>query len=316
MKILFTGASSFTGFWFIRELAAAGHSVTAVFRRQTEEYPDVTRRHRVALASATSRPVYGCCFGDERFLALISEGGWDLLCHHAAEVTNYKSPNFDTVAALRNNTNNLPVVLDALQASGCRRLLLSGSVFEGGEGAGSQGLPDFSPYGLSKALTCRMFAYYCERAGVGLGKFVIPNPFGPFEEPRFTAYLMKTWLAGATAVCSSPAYVRDNIHVSLLAKVYARFAAEFPATAVTRINPSGYAESQGAFTVRMSQEMRPRLKLPCLVELKKQIDFSEPRVRINTDIPDVDAVGWDEPSAWDEMAHFYQRTHAAHVDPR
>ena len=93
-------------------------------------------------------------------------------------------------------------------------MLLSGSVFEGGEGAGSQGLPDFSPYGLSKALTARMFAYYCQRAGVGLGKFVIPNPFGPLEEPRFTAYLMKTWLAGATAVCSSPAYVRDNIHVS------------------------------------------------------------------------------------------------------
>jgi nucleoside-diphosphate-sugar epimerase len=110
MKILFTGGSSFTGFWFIRELAAAGHSVTAVFRRQTEEYPDVTRRNRVILASATSRPVYGCCFGDERFLALINEGGWDLLCHHAADVTNYKSPNFDTVAALRNNTYNLSAV--------------------------------------------------------------------------------------------------------------------------------------------------------------------------------------------------------------
>ena len=34
MKILFTGGSSFTGMWFIRELAAAGHEVTAVFRRR------------------------------------------------------------------------------------------------------------------------------------------------------------------------------------------------------------------------------------------------------------------------------------------
>ena len=99
---------------------------------------------------------------------------------------------------------------------------------------------------------------------------------------------MKNWLAGATPACSSPAYVRDNIHVSLLAKVYAQFAADFPATGFTRINPSGYAESQGAFTLRLAQEMRPRLGLPCLVELKKQIDFPEPRVRINTDIPDTD----------------------------
>ena len=116
MKILFTGASSFTGFWFIRELAAAGHAVTAIFRRRAEEYADEVRRQRVALVSKVSRPIYGCSFGDEKFLALIREGGWDLLCHHGADVTNYKSPDFDVVAALRNNTHNLPAVLEALGA--------------------------------------------------------------------------------------------------------------------------------------------------------------------------------------------------------
>jgi nucleoside-diphosphate-sugar epimerase len=186
-------------------------------------------------------------------------------------------------------------------------VLLTGSVFEGGEGAGSQGLPDFSPYGLSKALTARMFHYYCDRAGIGLGKFVIPNPFGPYEDPRFTAYLMKTWLAGGTPACSSPDYVRDNIHVSLLAKAYARFAAELPAAGFARANPSGYAESQGAFALRLAQEMRPRLELPCPVDLKKQVDFPEPRVRINTDLPDADALSWDESAAWDDMARYYRR---------
>jgi UDP-glucose 4-epimerase len=309
MKILFTGGSSFTGFWFIRELAAKGHSVTAVFRKQAEEYSDVTRRERVALTSAVSRSIHGCSFGDERFLSLLTEGGWDLLCHHAADVTNYKSPDFDAIAALRNNAHNLPAVLDAMQAAGCQRVLLTGSVFERGEGAGSQRLPGFSPYGLSKTLTAETFVYYCKRASVGLGKFVIPNPFGPFEEPRFTAYVVKSWLAGATAVCSSPAYVRDNIHISLLAKAYVQFATEFPASVFTQTNPSGYVESQGAFTLRIAQEMRPRLGLPCLVELKKQVDFPEPSVRINTDILDGDALGWDESSAWDEMARYYQRIH-------
>jgi UDP-glucose 4-epimerase len=307
MKIVLTGGSSFTGFWFIRELAAAGHDVTAVFRKRAEEYSDEVRRQRVAIASKASRPVHGCSFGDAKFLALIGEGGWDLLCHHGADVTNYKSPDFDAVAALQSNTQNLSAVLEALVAADCRRLLLTGSVFEGGEGAGSEGLPDFSPYGLSKALTVQMFRYYCARTGLGLGKFVIPNPFGPYEEPRFTAYLMKNWLTGATPVCSSPVYVRDNIHVLLLAKVYARFATEFPATGFSRLNPSGYAESQGAFTLRLAQEMRPRLGLPCPVELKKQIDFPEPRVRINTDLPDVNALGWDESAAWDAMACYYQR---------
>jgi UDP-glucose 4-epimerase len=306
MKILFTGGSSFTGFWFIRELANAGHNVAAIFRKRADEYPDEVRHRRVALASQAGRPVYGCSFGDERFLALIREGGWDLLCHHAADVTNYKSPDFDAVTALRNNTHNLSAVLKALMTAGCRRLLLTGSVFERGEGAGSQGLPDFSPYGLSKALTAQMFRFYCVRAEMGLGKFVIPNPFGPFEEPRFTAFLMKSWLAGATPACSQPSYVRDNIHASLLAKAYARFAEGFPAVGFTQINPSGYAESQGAFTLRLAHEMRPRLGLPCLIELKKQVEFPEPRVRINTDPPDADVLGWDESAAWDEMALYYE----------
>ena len=308
MKILFTGGSSFTGFWFIRELASAGHNITVVFRRQAEEYADGLRRQRVALASQVGQPIYGCWFGDERFVAMTREGGWDLLCHHAADVTNYKSPDFDVVAAVRNNTHNLPAVLEALTTTGCHRLLLTGSVFEGGEGAGSQGLPNFSPYGLSKALTAEVFRFYCARAGVGLGKFVIPNPFGPYEEPRFTSYLMKNWLAGATPVCSQPAYVRDNIHTSLLAKVYAKFAEEFPAAGFSRINPSGYAESQGAFTLRVAREMHSRLGLPCPIELKKQVEFPEPRVRINTDPPDADALGWDESVAWDEMARYYQRS--------
>jgi UDP-glucose 4-epimerase len=306
MKVLFTGGSSFTGFWFIRELAVAGHHVTAIFRKRPDEYSEPLRRQRVVLASEGSRPIYDCSFGDAKFLRLIAEERWDVLCHHGADVTNYKSPGFDPVAALRNNTHNLPSVIEALRKADCRRLLLTGSVFESGEGAGSEGLPDFSPYGLSKTLTAKMYKFYCQRAGIGFGKFVIPNPFGPFEEQRFTAYLMKNWLAGATPSCSSPAYVRDNCHVSLLAKTYARFAAEFPASGFTRINPSGYAESQGAFTLRLAQEMRPRLNLPCLVELKKQVDFSEPRVRINTDLPDVEALDWDESAAWDEMARYYQ----------
>ena len=163
MKILFTGGSSFTGFWFIQELADAGHEITTVFRKRPEEYSDAVRCRRVALAAKYSRPIYNCSFGDVKFLTLIAEGGWNLLGHHAADVTNYKSLDFDAVAALNNNTHNLLHVLTALKGVGCYRVLLTGSIFEGGEGTGSDGLPDVSAYGLSKALTARMFRYFCAR---------------------------------------------------------------------------------------------------------------------------------------------------------
>lgn len=306
MKILLTGGSSFTGYWFIRQLAAAGHDVTATFRRAPGDYPDGARRRRVALAVDLCRPVFGVSFGDDAFLKLAGEGGWDLLAHHAAEVANYRSADFDVAAALQANTRNLRSVLEALAGRGCGRVILTGSVFEAGEGAGSEGLPAFSPYGLSKGLTYEVFRHYCRVAGVHLGKFVIANPFGPLEEPRYTTYLARTWLSGGTPRCATPAYVRDNIHVSLLARAYACFVGALPSTPGTsRMNPSGYAETQGAFTRRFADEMRARLRTACEVIMDVQTEFPEPRVRIGTDVLDAVAIGWDESGAWDDLASHY-----------
>lgn len=311
MRILLTGASSFTGVWFVRELAAAGHDVVATFRQPPDEYAPL-RRRRVTLASRHCRPVHGVSFGDERFLQLIGDQGpWDVYCHHAAEVSNYRSPDFDVPAAVQSNTRNLAAVLDALAAAACRRVVLTGTVFENDEGAGSEGLPAISPYGLSKGLTAQMFRYYAGVRGMALGKFVIPNPFGPYEEPRFTAYLVREWKAGRTPVVSTPAYVRDNIHVSLLAKAYARYVGQATYPGLGRFNPSGYVETQGAFARRFAAEMAPRLGVSGALELKTQTEFSEPRTRINTDVLDARELGWDEARAWDELAGYYHDDDAA-----
>ena len=73
----------------------------------------------------------------------------------------------------------------------------------------------------------------------------------------------------------------------------------------SRINPSGYIESQGSFAYRLAREMKTRLGLPCDFVLNTQSDFSEPRIRVNTDAPDVKALNWDENAAWDELANHY-----------
>lgn len=304
MKIIFTGGSSFTGYWFVKELASAGHEVVAIFRRRPLDYPDELRSRRAQALMEVCRPIFGISFGDAAFLQLIKESKCDVFCHHAAEVTNYKSADFNVAAAVENNTRRLPLVLDLLKDAGCTRIVLTGSVFENDEGAGSGTLEAFSPYGLSKGLTWQVFRYYTQPRQISLGKFVIPNPFGPYEEPRFTHYLMKTWFAGATPSVNTPAYVRDNIHVSLLAKVYVHFIATL-ANGISRIRPSGYVESQGSFATRLANEMRMRLGLKCEFILKSQTDFSEPRVRINTDVPDTEAVSWNETVAWDAIANYY-----------
>lgn len=291
----------------MRELAAAGHEVVACFRRGPDDYPDELRRIRVAQVARSCRPVYGCSFGDGRFLELVrSAGPWDLFCHHAAETAGYRSPDFDVLGAVENNTRQLDMVLSALEANGCTYLLLTGSVFENDEGAGSDGLPAVTPYGLSKALTAQIVAYRAHKHGFGLGKFVIPNPFGPFEERRFTAYLLSEWKRGRQAQVLTPAYVRDNIHVSLLAKAYMRFAEQFPKRSdFVKCSPSGYRESQADFAERVAREVRKRSDLVCQVTSAKQTDFAEPLIRVNTEDLDVGSLGWNEAQSWDEFVTYY-----------
>jgi UDP-glucose 4-epimerase len=317
MKILFTGSSSFTGYWFIKELSNAGHEVVAVFRSGEKDYQGL-RGERVALLTKSCKRVFSCEFGEASFLELIrNEEKWDLFCHHAADVTNYKSADFDFATALRNNTKNLEQVLKTLKGQGCGKILLTGSVFEQNEGAGSDSLRAFSPYGLSKGLTSDVFKYYASVLGMGLGKFVIPNPFGPYEEPRFTSYLIKSWYHRETPVIKTPAYVRDNIHVSLLAKAYRHFAESLKERhRFVRLNPSGYPESQGAFTERFAKEMRSRLKLACAVSFEEQRDFPEPKVRINTDLLNPEELGWMENEAWDELASYYRKNFGESADKR
>lgn len=306
MRVLLTGASSFTGTHFALALRAARHDVVATLTAQESEYRGLRGERVQLLREAGVRIVPASRFGTDPFLVLFRDAGpFDLLAHHAADVTDYKSPAFDVVRALANNTFRLDAVLEALGPN-CA-VLLTGSVFEQREGAGSEGLPAFSPYGLSKGLTADVFAYRCGATSRKLGKFVIPNPFGPYEEPRFTTYLVRNWMEGRRPAVNTPAYVRDNIHVSLLAKAYSRYAEEVAAGgAQPSLHPSGYPESQGAFALRFAGEMRPRLGLACDVELRAQTEFGEPRVRINTDLLEAADFGWDESKAWDELAAWYR----------
>ena len=311
MKVLLTGASSFTGAWFAKALARSGHQVVAPVRGRRDSYEGV-RAERIRVVEACSEIAWECAFGDERFMTLAADGA-DLLCHHAAQVGDYRSQDFDIAGAVAANTRNLRATLRAMQAAGLRGVLHTGSVFEQDEGAGTLPLRAFSAYGLSKGLSAQVVAHHCAELGVAEAKFVIPNPFGPLEEPRFCAYLMRCWKDGRAAEVKTPAYVRDNIHVGLLAASYVDLAERLAAqTAPVHLGPSGYVEQQGAFTERFAREMRARSSLACEVVLPEQAEFAEPMVRINADpaLPSalarpLQALEWSEPAAWDAIAAYY-----------
>jgi nucleoside-diphosphate-sugar epimerase len=247
----------------------------------------------------------GVSFGDEAFLSAID--GVDVIAHHAAEVRDYHSIDFDIGAALASNTANARLVTERAVAAGVRALVVTGSVFEQDEGLGEAPLTAFSPYGLSKGLSWQVLKYWAGYAALPVGKFVIPNPFGPYEEARFCAYLMRTWVKGETAGVRTPAYIRDNIPIDLLALRYARFVeSHYAGSAAARCAPSGYIESQGRFAQRFASEIGNRLGLSTPLELAHQTEFAEPVMRTNSDF---DRAGWDEAAFWDAAADYYRKTY-------
>lgn len=308
MKILFTGASSFTGYWFVKEFASLGHEVFATFRAPLESYRGI-RLERINRLLPICTPLFETSFGSARFLHCLENHSFDVFCHHASQVENYKSDDFDVLDALKNNTFQIRDVISLLVRQGCRSLVVSGSIFEKGEGESGSSNGSLSPYGLSKYLTNEFIAFEAGRQGLPMGKFVIANPFGPYEEERFTTWLMKNWFEGKKPQVRTPDYTRDNIHVSLLAKAYVQFALQKPPAQFYKLNPSGYVSTQRAFTEKFSEKMQKYLQLPCEFEAARQTQFPEPKMLYHTD--PIDQGDWNEENAWKELADYYAGRYAA-----
>lgn len=294
-------------------LDASGHEVVTPLRKGPADYSLGIRSRRVDLLGEFAHCVWNCEFGDDRFLDLVANDDFDVLCHHAAEVGEYRSADFDIYQAIVANTHRLRDVLRTMTKRGLRAAVSTGTVFQAGEGGGDHADRAVSAYGLSKGLSSQIFKFYCGEQHVSHGEFVIPNPFGPLEEARFCSYLVRCWQKGDSAKVNTPSYVRDNIHVSLLALVYTKFIEDLAQGDVTSrvCRPSGYVETQGDFAERFAREMRARLNLRCELELAEQTEFPEPLVRINSQ-PAVDILddvslreSWREDLAWQDLADYY-----------
>jgi hypothetical protein len=102
---------------------------------------------------------------------------------------------------------------------------------------------------------------------------------------RLTHYLIKRSIE--TWMLSRPynGVFTAGVAPAIVANAYAQFVASLP-VAFRDSSPVPISGPQGAFTHRFATAMRDRLGLKCEFVLKEQTEFSEPRVRINVDIPD------------------------------
>lgn len=303
MKIFFTGASSFTGYWFTKTLAEAGHDITATFTRlDLDAYTDPYRL-RVEKLLPLVRALWNTAMGSETMLSAIESNSYELLCLHGAVVGNHKAPDFDVLSALQQNTHNLPSVLAQFKAAGGKAVISTGTYFEADEGIGTEPRQAFSPYALSKTLTWQAIRFQCHQFALPLAKFVVANPFGSLEKGGFTQYLIQSWRKGEQVSVRTPDYIRDNVPVDLMALHYLELCEELQekpeSGSHNPVAPSWFTGSQGDFTGYFAEKFHQMTGLSAPFELAQQTDFSEPLDRRNREQPvDLHSHQWSEADFW------------------
>lgn len=301
-KVLLTGGSSFTGLWIAQGLADAGFEVTAAITRPVDAYSGL-RADRLGRLAKIARVVPEAPVASPRFLEMAGEG-FDLMAHHGADIPGYRSPDYDPKAGFQRNMQGVPEAIAAFARAGGRALMVTGTYFEEGEGGGELAA---SPYGASKSMTNAEQGRLAAAAGLGFGKFVIPSPFGPWEEGRIVWSLFQAWSQGRPAEILNPAYVRDQLPVPLLGDAYVSAARAVLAwTTPARFRPSGFVETVGAFAGRVANHVRARTGWACELKLHEQTAFPEPPERAN----DQTMVLVDERAFWDGYVAYYDEVRA------
>jgi nucleoside-diphosphate-sugar epimerase len=253
------------------------------------------------------RPVWSARLGSEAFFNALESQRWDLVCLHGAYVADHKSLDFPVLEAVASNTAGIGRTFEYLGKNGNTPIIWTGTYFEANEGQGTEPLRNFSPYALSKQLSWEFARFHAEQAGLPISKFVMPNPFGPWEGKGFTTYLARTWLRGEIPSVQTPDYIRDNCPIDLLALFYCQVAERSSKEPMARgFHPSGYSRAQGAFADRFSHELEQIWSKPCPLQMAIQTDFPEPRERRNTQIASETIPHWDEKKSWRQLAAWYQ----------
>ncbi|MDG2528803.1 NAD-dependent epimerase/dehydratase family protein [Caulobacter endophyticus] len=308
LSVLLTGASSFTGLWFAEALARRGVRVVAPLRGAESGYEGV-RGRRVARLKQCAEVVFDCPFATDAFMALVENDRFDVVAHHASDVEGYNRWDFDALRAVGRNAGGADRVLAKAAERGARAIVATGTVFEAAQGGAPAGSLSANPYGLSKYLSGEALRHFAAWSGLAFGKFVVANPFGPYEERRFGWYLFQTWFGGETPVVRTPDYVRDNVPVPLLAEAYADYVVSMAAgNGAADCRPSGIVGSQGSFARLLAGEASSRLGKTFTVDIGRQEAFSEPYLRVNDQLcvtPDSLSVFWDS------YVEYYDALHAS-----
>ena len=75
---------------------------------------------------------------------------------------------------------------------------------------------------MSKKTFCTIVKQIAPSIGLNFARLVIPNAIAPFEDQKLCFHLTKLLMQVSDFIIKTPDYVRDIIHIELLAEIYVK----------------------------------------------------------------------------------------------
>jgi len=218
MRVLVTGGAGFIGSNIVDMLLENGHEVSVIDDLSTGFEENLNRNatfHRLDIRSAEAA-------------AVLEEGGFDILCHHAAQMDvrrSVREPLFDADVNIRGSLG----LLEACRRGGVRRVVYAstgGAVYGEPESVPVTESHPINPichYGVSKHTVEHYLFLYRHLYGQDFVVLRYPNVYGPRQNPRgeagVTAIFTLAYLEGrAPRMNGDGTQQRDYVHVRDIAR--------------------------------------------------------------------------------------------------
>lgn len=308
MKVILTGVSSFTGCWFANELSSQGFEVICPLPRKIKDYTGI-KKTRLDFVRTKVSILFNCPLGSTDFLELCSKP-FDFLGFHASYVKNYHKNDFKISKAFEENLKNIELTLSVIKKH-CRGIIYSSSIFENAINLETEDLSQYSlpwfNYAFAKKITYLSLKSLSEQNNISFKRFVITNPFGPYEDKKISYYIMKSIIEMKEISLRTPLYKRDMIHVQVLAKVYAMAFFELQNKNCSEVRPSQYNVPIQEFAKIMLTEMSRYTKTKTL-NIGKQKEFFEPKELLNDQKVSDSCPNLDYEIIWSEYYKYYKES--------
>lgn len=295
MRVLMTGISSFSGYYFAKSFLERDHEVIGILSGGYSSNSLKERRIKnlVSLKKSLS-------FLNLRDIKSLRDNNFEVLILHGSHMKDRKSPEFNSYNAVQ---KTLEVSRTIKENGVFANIIHTGTFSEPYESLYDDPV-SFNTYSTSKS---EIYVAHKELFSDNLiHKYVMPNPIGKLQNYNLISAAFEKWQNDEAFQINQPWLIRDFVPVDLLAEDYVLFTEDIVKNR-TRVPkkryPSLYITTIEGIIKRVASVAQSISNLNCEVIYGNRSDtVFEPRIRINRDILYANIVEWNETKWWNEYA--------------